>query len=121
MEQKDLICIGCPLGCMISVEMDDGMILRIQGNGCKKGEAYAKAETTNPVRTVTSSVRVEGGIIAMVSVKTQAEIPKDKIRDCMEEIKNIRVKAPIHIGDVIIKEVAGTNVSVVATKEIPVK
>ena len=121
MEKKDLICIGCPLGCMITVTMKDGQVCAVEGNTCKRGEDYAKKECTNPTRIVTSSVMVEGGSISMVSVKTRSDIPKEKIDQCMKELKGIRIKAPVHIGDVIISGIAGTDVDIIATKEVAAK
>lgn len=118
MEKKELICIGCPLGCMVSVEMDGGEIKNISGYTCKRGEDYARKEMTNPTRIVTSTVVVEGGHLDMVSVKTENDIPKGKIFDCVKALKGIRVNAPVHIGDVIVKDVAGTGVNMIATKEI---
>ncbi|MDE7311868.1 MAG: DUF1667 domain-containing protein [Eubacterium sp.] len=116
-KKKELICIGCPMGCPLTVSMEQGAILEIAGNTCPKGEAYARKEVTNPTRIVTSTVRVEGGSRNLVSVKTKEDIPKDKIFACMEEINNILAKAPIAIGDVLLENVAGTGVAVVATKE----
>ncbi|MFA9465206.1 MAG: DUF1667 domain-containing protein [Velocimicrobium sp.] len=121
MAKKDLICIGCPLGCMLSVEMREEQVIKVEGNTCPKGEEYARAECTNPTRILTSSVVVEGGKIAMVSIKTETAIPKDRVRACMKELKEIKIAAPINIGDVIIKGVAGTGVNVVATKQVEVK
>ena len=86
MEKRELICIGCPLGCPVTVTMDKETIT-VTGNTCKRGEDYAKKEVTNPTRIVTSSVRVNGGELAMVSVKTKEDIPKGKIFDCMAEIR----------------------------------
>ena len=79
MEKRELICIGCPLGCMITVEMENGEVVSLKGNTCKRGDAYARKEVTNPTRIVTSSVCVENGEIPMVSVKTKSDIPKGKI------------------------------------------
>lgn len=121
MEKRELICIGCPLGCMVSVEMDGGEIKSITGNTCKRGEDYARKEVTNPTRIVTSTVRVTGGHLDMLSVKTQSDIPKGKIFDCVKALKDICVTAPIHIGDVIVENVADTGVNIIATKEIFVK
>lgn len=121
MEKKELICIGCPLGCMVTVETDGEEIISVKGNTCKRGEDYARKEVTNPTRIVTSTVMAEGGHLDMVSVKTGSDIPKGKIFDCVKALKGIRVQAPVHIGDVIVKNVAGTGVDVVATKEIFVK
>lgn len=118
METRELICIGCPLGCPLTVTM--GEDITVKGNTCPRGEEYAKKEVTNPTRIVTSSVVVEGGSIARVSVKTAHDIPKGKIFDCMKEIRGALVKAPVHIGDVIIGNVAGTGVEIVATKNIDV-
>lgn len=121
MEKRELICIGCPLGCMVTVEMEQGEIKNISGHTCKRGEEYARKEVTNPTRIVTSTVRVEGGHLDMVSVKTESDIPKGKIFECVAALKDICVKAPVHIGDVIVSDVAGTGVNMVATKEIFVK
>ena len=116
MEQKELICIGCPMGCPVMVEMDGGEIVSVSGNTCPRGDAYARKEVTNPTRIVTSTVKAEGGLVEMISVKTKEDIPKDKIFDCVRALKGITVKAPVHIGDVILADVAGTGVDVVATR-----
>lgn len=121
MEQRALICIGCPMGCRMQVEMDQGEVLSVSGNTCKRGEAYARKEVTNPTRIVTSSVRVIGGVLPVVSVKTKTDIPKEKIAECMRALKQIEVQAPVHIGDVVASDIAGTGVAVVATKELAVK
>ena len=118
MENRDLICIGCPMGCMITVSMEDGEVVSVTGNTCKRGDTYARKEVTNPTRIVTSSVRVTGGVLPVVSVKTKEDIPKEKIADCMRALKEVTVKAPVHIGDVLLTDVAGTGVDIIATKEI---
>lgn len=112
---SQLICIGCPVGCLITVEKKEDGSLDITGNTCKKGEAYARNEFTAPVRTVTSMIRVENGRGKVIPVKTASEIPKGKIGECMEEISRARVSAPVRVGDVLIENVAGTSVSVIAT------
>ena len=104
------------MGCPVTVEMNDTEIVSVTGNTCPRGDAYARKEVTNPTRIVTSTVKVEGGSVDMVSVKTKEDIPKDKIFDCVRALKGITVKAPIRIGDVILADVAGTGVDVVATK-----
>ena len=118
MEERRLICIGCPMGCPLVVTMDGGEVVGVTGNTCKRGEIYGRKEVTNPTRIVTSTVRVSGGSIDMVSVKTKEDIPKGKIFDCVKALKNVEVEAPVHIGDVIMKDVAGTGVDVVATKNV---
>lgn len=119
-EQKHLTCIGCPLGCQIDVVLEDGRIISVAGNTCPKGKKYAEGEVTNPMRTVTSSVPVDGEnlLVAQVSVKTESDIPKSKIFDCVDALKNVRMTAPVKIGDIVLENVAGTGVNVVATKNV---
>lgn len=122
MEVRELTCIGCPLGCALTVTMEEGTKnpdkIAVTGNTCPRGEAYAKKEVTDPTRIVTSSVKVQGGVIAKASVKTASDIPKGKIFDCMQEIRACAVEAPVHIGDVVIENCAGTGVAVVVTKNV---
>lgn len=116
MEKRELICIGCPMGCPLTVEMNEKEVVHVSGNTCPRGDAYARKEVTHPTRIVTTTVMVEGGVADMVPVKTKKDIPKDKIFDCIRALKGIKVKAPVQIGDVILKNVAGTGVDVVATR-----
>ena len=111
---KELICITCPRGCRLSV--DDN--LNVTGNFCPRGAAYAKAELTHPVRMVTSSVNVISLTESRLPVKTKEPIPKELIFAVMEEISKTIVHAPIKIGDVVIKDVLGTGVDIIATKNI---
>ena len=118
MDIRNLICISCPMGCQITVEMDGCEVVRVSGNSCKRGEIYVRKEVTDPTRIVTPTVRVSGGKADMVSVKTRSDIPKGKISDCVKALKGVAVEAPVHIGDVIISDVAGTGVDIVATKNV---
>lgn len=118
METRNLICINCPMGCPLTVEMDGQTVVRVSGNTCKRGETYAHKEVTNPTRIVTSTVRVVDGASDMVSVKTKEDIPKGMIFDCVKALQGMQVTAPIHIGDVVVADVAGTGVDVVATKNV---
>lgn len=117
-ENIELICIGCPLGCNLTVKMNGKEVEEVAGNNCKKGADYAKKEVTNPTRIVTSIVKVENGHLAVVPVKTKEDIPKSKIDDCIKELKNLKVVAPIKIGDVLLQNIANTGVDIVATRNI---
>ncbi len=121
MEEKNLICINCPLGCPLTVSMEGGEVKKVEGNTCPRGEAYAKKELTNPTRIVTSTVKVKGGTLAMASVKTANDIPKGKIFDCVKAIQHIELEAPVAIGQVVLANVCGTGVDIVATKNVPAK
>lgn len=118
MEIKNLTCINCPLGCAIKVEMDGETILHVKGNTCKRGEVYARREVTAPVRMVTSTVRVTGGTLPVLSVKTREPIPKEKIFACVQALKVIELLAPVHAGDVVLKNAADTGVDIVVTKNV---
>ena len=118
MEKRDLICIGCPIGCALRVEIEGNEVLSVTGNTCNRGDAYARKEVISPTRIVTSSVRVDGGVLSAVSVKTVSDIPKTKIFDCVRALKDISVKAPVRIGDIIVKNVAETGVDIIATKNV---
>ena len=117
METKEMICIGCPLGCNLTVTIDNNQI-NVSGNTCPNGEKYAKEEITNPSRIITSTIKVVNSNQTRVSCKTNRAIPKDKIFDCMEEIRKASVNAPIKIGDILIKNVANCDADIIATKNI---
>ena len=118
MEKRELICIGCPMGCPLTVTLDGGAVVTVQGNTCPRGDAYARREVTAPTRIVTTTVRVTGGTLAMVSCKTRSDIPKGKIFDVVRALKDVEVPAPITIGQVLAENVAGTGVDIIATKNI---
>ena len=115
MEKKELTCIDCPVGCTVTVTMQDGTVTDITGNTCPRGKSYAEKEVTAPTRVVTSTVCVAGGDRALVSVKTARDIPKDKIFACMQAINGIVAEAPVAIGDVLLENAAETGAAIVAT------
>ncbi len=113
--KKDLICIVCPRGCMLQAEIE-GDKVTVTGNACPKGEQYAIDECTNPTRMVTSIVRVSNRKDTMVSVRTAAPIAKSRIFELMETVRAVEVQAPVHIGDILVRDLCGTDI--IATKEI---
>lgn len=117
---RELTCIGCPLGCSLTVTMDEtkSKVLEVAGNTCPRGDAYARKEVTNPTRIVTSTVRVSNGRAPMVSCKTREDIPKGKIFDVTRALRDVRVSAPVHIGDIVLANAAGTGVDMIATKDV---
>ena len=112
--ERILTCIVCPKGCELHVELDSvGAIKKISGYTCKRGVAYAEAECTHPTRTVTTTVRCEGG--AVLAVKTSAPIPKELIFEAMKLINSSVAKDTVKIGDVIISNILDTGADIVAT------
>ena len=119
MAEVTIICIGCPKGCKITLTHDDdNHILSVTGYGCKNGDEYAKNEFTSPVRIFTSTVKVTGGDLALVPVKTKDPVPKQMLMECAKESCRIEVKAPVRIGDVIVRDLCGTGVDLVAARNI---
>lgn len=121
MSAKELTCVVCPNGCPIVVNMDDDetpVITQIEGAVCKRGEEWVHQEIENPMRTIASSVMVCGGDSIFASVRTSRPIPLDKILDVMGEVKKTSVNAPVSIGDVIIRNPAGCDAEIIATRNV---
>ncbi|MDP8298529.1 MAG: DUF1667 domain-containing protein [Candidatus Tantalella remota] len=116
--KNQLTCIECPAGCAISVTIENGKVVKVEGNKCAKGEAYAITEIENPVRILTSTVLTKDMPLKMVPVKTSAPIPKGRMFEAMEEVKRVRVSGPLKVGETIIPDIAGTGVALVATREL---
>lgn len=118
----EMPCITCPMSCHLTAELNEnGEVLSVSGNTCKRGEAYAKAELTNPVRTVTSTVKIENGTENRLPVITKGQIPKDKMFDVMKEIHQTKVCAPIKENDIIIKNICNLDIDLVASRSVEVR
>lgn len=120
MAKQDIICIGCPMGCPLTVEVKGDTIdsIVVEGHLCKIGVTYAQEEMTTPTRNITTSVKVDGGDIPMLSVKTARPIPKGMIMECNAAVHAVRMKAPVKVGDVVLANACGTGVDFVATRDI---
>ena len=116
MKQRQLTCIVCPRGCTLHVALDErGIPQSVTGNACKRGISYAEKECTHPERTVTSTVRTVSD--ALISVKTAAPVPKEKVFAVMAAINTARARDTVRIGDVIIPNAADTGIDVIATSQ----
>lgn len=114
MSVKEFTCIVCPRGCHITV--DDA--LNVEGNFCPRGKEYVLNEIKNPLRVVTSTIRVTNRPMCVVSVKTSTSIPKKMIFELMDFINTLHVEAPTRIGQVVAHNPLGLEVDIVITKEI---
>ena len=115
MAERMMTCIECPRGCQLRI---DEQTLAVTGNMCPKGVAFAKAEVVNPLRGLTTSVRISALDEVMLPVRTLDGIPKRKMFEAMEQIKSIRAAAPVEVGDIICEDLAGTGVPLIATKKV---
>jgi len=117
METRQITCISCPLGCELSVEIN-GEAINVSGNRCPRGVEYATNEIRDPRRVVTSNVRVTGGKYPLASVKTTGAIPKDRIFDLIEKLKEVQLEAPVNIGQVVYSNLFDTGIDVVITRPV---
>lgn len=115
--KRNMVCINCPVGCMLEVAMDEDTV-KVSGNTCMRGEEYAVSEIKNPQRMITTSVFVCKGTHPTVSVKTSRAMPKALILSCMSSLKGYKVEAPVRIGDVVAKDILGTGIDIVATRNV---
>ncbi len=114
---REITCIGCPIGCALTATIVDGVVTDVTGNECGRGPAYARQECVRPERMVTALMFVPGASRPL-SVKTARPVPKDKINDCLDVIRQTRPALPVRIGQVVLTDVAGTGVPVVATCDL---
>lgn len=118
MAEQIITCINCPVGCRMKVTVESGSVVRVLDNQCRRGDVYARQESVRPLRMVTAVALVEGSQTP-VSLKTAQPIPKERIQACMEAVRGLRLRLPIAAGQVLLSDVAGTGVDLVATRALP--
>lgn len=118
--KKNLTCIVCPIGCQLEVTVsDDGKVSEITGNTCKRGYDYAMNEFTDPRRTLTTTVRLDGSAAdKFLPVRTSSPIPKPKLFEAMEVVNGITATAPISVGDIICKDFIEPGINLIACKDV---
>ena len=118
-ETREMTCIVCPVGCRMTVTLEDGKVTNVTGNTCSRGPAYAVDECTAPKRMLTSTVRADvGGRKSLVPVKTKQAIPKGMMREAMGVVNAVRLTAPGRRGDVVAADLLGTGVDLVLTDDV---
>lgn len=114
---KEIRCIVCPTGCLVHVENVNGELV-IEGHSCNRGEEYAREEFIAPKRILTTTIRVENGFLPLVPVRSDTPIPKEKLQETLREIAMTVVKAPIKMGDVLLKKVIGLDANIIASRDL---
>jgi CxxC motif-containing protein len=117
---KDIRCIVCPTGCLVHVENVNGELI-IEGHSCKRGEEYAKEEFISPKRILTTTMQVENGFLPLIPVRSEQPIPKEKLVKTLKEIANSKAKAPIKMGDILIENVLGMNINIIASRDLNIR
>lgn len=116
MKEQEICCVVCPMGCEITVR-EEGGVLNVSGQGCPRGEAYAKNEYTAPVRTLTTTVRAEGYSAPVIPVRSSRPIPKERLMDCMEVLRRTRVTGPFTIGRCVVANILDTGADIILTNQ----
>lgn len=118
MSEKIITCTTCPVGCEMTVEYEGKILTKVTGHTCKRGEQYAKNEIVNPRRTLTSTVILNGAEIKFMPVKTSKPIEKDKLFEAMRIINNIKINAPIKMGDILHENFTESGINLVAGRDV---
>ncbi len=123
MEERvlSMICVSCPVGCDLRVRVQGKKVLDVQGHSCPRGIDFAEAEVANPTRVFATTVRVSGGKLPVCPVRSRQAVPKERLFDISKEVARLVVSAPVGIGQVVLLDVCGTGVDIVATRDLKAK
>jgi len=121
MEEKNFICTACPMGCKLIVRMEGDEVVKVLGHRCRKGETYGRQEAIAPQRMVASTVRISNSLHPLLPVYTKGSVPKRRIPEILAKIREVELTAPVTAEDVVIANVIGTGVDVVASRDMPAK
>ena len=118
METKVMNCNMCPMGCEMTVTLENGKFVSVTGNNCPRGAKYAETEVTDPRRMLTTTVRIKGGVLPLLPVVSEDVLPKGKIADCVAYLRDVVVDAPVKTGDVIVQDILGLGINIVASRDM---
>ena len=118
-EKKHFVCVVCPIGCEIDVVHDGGKIISTEGNKCEKSEEFVSQELVEPMRILTTTVRIQGSRWPVIPVRTDKAVPKRLFPRIMRQLRRIELQAPVNMLDAVVKDVAGTGASIIATRTMP--
>ncbi len=117
---KEIVCIICPNGCRLNVFIDEqNIVTKVTNALCRNGKTYAESEIQCPMRSLTSTVKVIGGTMPLVSVRSNVPMPKEKIQEAVRELKNYELTAPVEFHQVVVTDILGTGANIIATKQVP--
>jgi CxxC motif-containing protein len=117
-EKTNMICLGCPVGCSLTVTYEGKNIIKVEGNQCNIGIKFATSEIKDPRRMIATTVRVKGGIHPLVPVYTASPFPKPLIMELMKKLRKIELEAPVKMDQIVLKNALGTNVDIIASRDI---
>jgi CxxC motif-containing protein len=118
-EKKHFVCVICPIGCEIDVIHDGDKIVSMEGNKCEKAQEFVRQELIEPMRILTTTVRLGGARLPVIPVRTDKPVPKRLFPRILRQLKGIELQAPVNMLDVVVENVAGTGGNVIATRTVP--
>ena len=120
-EKKHFVCVVCPIGCEIDVVHEGSKIISMEGNKCEKSEEFVKQELIEPMRILTTTVRIQGSRWPVVPVRTDRAIPKRLFPRVMKQLRRIRLQAPVNMLDVVLRDILHTGANIMATRTMPLE
>ena len=118
-EKRHFVCVICPIGCEIDVIHDGDRIISMEGNKCKKSEEFVQQELIEPMRILTTTVRIQGAKWPVIPVRTDKSVPKRLFPRMMRQLRRVDLQAPVGMLDVVVKDIAGTGANIIATRTMP--
>ena len=118
-EKRHFVCVTCPIGCEIDVVHDGGKIISMEGNKCKKSEEFVKQELIEPMRVLTTTVRIQGARWPVIPVRTDKSVPKRLFPRIMKQLRRVDLQAPVNMLDVVVNDIDGTGANLIATRTMP--
>jgi len=118
-EKRHFVCVVCPIGCEIDVVHDGSKIISMEGNKCEKSEEFVNQELVEPMRILTTTVRIQGSRWPVIPVRTDKAVPKRLFPRIMRQLRRTKLQAPVNILDVVVKDVLGTGANIIATRTMP--
>ena len=120
-EKRHFVCVVCPIGCEIDVVHDAGRIISMEGNKCEKSEEFVSQELIEPMRILTTTVRIHGARWAVIPVRSDKAVPKRLFPRIMKQLRRIKLQAPVTMLDVVVKDVLDTGANIIATRTMPLE
>ena len=118
-EKKHFVCVVCPIGCEIDVVHNGGKVISMEGNECKKSEEFVNQELIEPMRILTTTIRIQGARWAVIPVRSDKAVPKRLFPQIMKQLRRIELQAPVNMLDVVVKDIVGTGANIIATRTMP--
>jgi CxxC motif-containing protein len=115
-EKSHFVCVVCPIGCEIDVVHDSGRIISMEGNKCEKSEEFVRQELIEPMRILTTTVRIQGARWSVIPVRSDKAVPKRLFPRIMKKLRRIELQAPVHMLDVVLKDILGTGANIITTR-----